>query len=324
MDTKNLIISGFKRELSKIQKDDLSRRGGAKNILDVNDVSGEYNAKRLLQTTLKGELRAISARDLQQFAKSAKELKKKFKGGITAQDVIDLSLPIDRQKANADIPVAAPMQAKQGVLHFITNASRASEDKRHHVHVEFTHFAASANSPDAPSKIVKEMIKSPVRFDCDCGRHAYWFRYIATTGNYNYGRPENGFPKIRNPNLVGVACKHVLRVMQGVKNDARVRSLLLKMVEAARSSVRKTVFKAEIKDAKSQQREHLEKTTRVTQSRTKVAAAKTNAAAKLAIRKLAEAQADAQKDLRKSLEQAFKVKLLSKAKYQQALKAIGG
>lgn len=319
MDTKNLIIKGFAAQAAKRQKEGIAQREQSKTILNVNDVAGEYDAKRLLVTTLRGDVRPITAQDLKQFAKSAKELKKKFKGGITAQDVIDLSLPIDRQKANAQIKVAVPMQAKAGVLHFITNASPESEQRRHHVFVEFAQFSGAANSPIEPKKAVDGMIRAPVRFDCDCGRHTYWFRYIATTGNYNYGRPENGFPKIRNPNLVGVACKHVLRVMHGVKTDPRVKALALKMLVQARASVRAVSIKITPKEAAKQAKEQANTTVRITPKR-----AKTNAAAKLAIRKLAEAQADAQKDLRKSLEQAFKVKLLSKAKYQQALKAIGG
>lgn len=58
------------------------------------------------------------------------------------------------------------------------------------------------------------VLQGAVRFDCDCGRHRFWYRYIASVGSFAYGKAETGFPKIRNPNLKGLACKHVIFVMR--------------------------------------------------------------------------------------------------------------
>lgn len=45
--------------------------------------------------------------------------------------------------------------------------------------------------------------------------------YLNTVAGTVLGRKEGGFPKIRNPNMTGVACKHILRVMHWIKVAAR-------------------------------------------------------------------------------------------------------
>ena len=62
--------------------------------------------------------------------------------------------------------------------------------------------------------VKKAVIDGKINFDCDCGRHRYWYRYLATVGKYNFGIDENRYPSTRNPKLTGVACKHALRVMK--------------------------------------------------------------------------------------------------------------
>lgn len=234
---------------------DTARRERASGILAPNEVSGEYDAGRLLTTTLGGVMRALTIEDLHQFRKSVRTLGKKFKGGITAKSVIDMSLQVDRDRANQEITMAVPVQLYAGRIHFLTNAGPKSDVTRHHVHIELLNYSAAISSPAKPSELVKMMTTGPLKLDCDCGRHTFWYRFIATSGNFNAGRPENGFPKIRNPNLTGVACKHVLRVMQQLSSPA-VRMRLEKMVESGRKSVtptRTTITKAEAKAIADQQ-----------------------------------------------------------------------
>jgi hypothetical protein len=53
-----------------------------------------------------------------------------------------------------------------------------------------------------------------VSFDCGCGRHQFWYRYLAHIGGFAVEPPaENVFPKIRNKHLKGCACKHVMKVL---------------------------------------------------------------------------------------------------------------
>jgi len=220
------------------QKADVQRREAATTILHPNEVTGEYDAGRMLQTTLggTGALRALTHEDLRTFSRNVKTAGKSFKGGITAKTVIERSDVRDRELANKQIHTAVPISHKGGRIHFATNASKDSKDVRHHVYVELLNYANGISSPGKVDNIAKYLAGGPLKFDCDCGRHTFWYRYISTVGGFNAGRPEQGYPKIRNPNLRGIACKHVLRVMRQLSMPD-VRRVLVKMIEQGRASV---------------------------------------------------------------------------------------
>jgi len=240
-------LSGSAAEARSRAREDSMERQAAPNILNPNEVSGDYDASRMLMTTLGGEVRPITADDLAQFRHNARVAGRRFKGGITARQVIDMSLKKDRDRARQQINMAVPSAAR-GVrgsnrqvesleVRFITNAGPDSDVHRHHVTVEFTGYqTAIASGAESVKRAAARVRKEGVRFDCDCGRHRYWFRYIATIGRYNAGRPETGFPKIRNPKLNGVACKHVLRVMSEIEGGSAVQSFLARAIEKGRQS----------------------------------------------------------------------------------------
>lgn len=195
---------------------ELKQRKAAANILNPQEVGGKYDAGRALQTVLGGKLRTITGEDLQRFAALSKSLGKKFAGGITAKQIVNLAHPERRQRANTEIHYAVPMQVKGSIIHFVTNAAPGSRASRHHVHVDFVGLSGAAAAPAKDGKLdalARKLAAGSIRIDCDCEDWRYVFRYVATVGNYNAGRPETGFPKIRNPQLDGVACKHVLRTV---------------------------------------------------------------------------------------------------------------
>jgi hypothetical protein len=228
-------LSSARKEAADAAAFDLARRQAASTILRPDEVSGDYDAGRLLTTTLRGEVRALTVDDLRAFQSNIGQLKKKFKGGITAQHVIDLALGSDKERANKQINMAVPASILGGKVHFITNAGPDSDVSRHHVHVEFLDFEAVVGaSPNDRTKLGKQVAHGRLKFDCDCGRHTFWYRYIATIGKYNHGRAETGYPKIRNPNLKGVACKHVLRTMHVIIKDTAVHLKLAASVIKAR------------------------------------------------------------------------------------------
>ena len=227
---------------------ELAHRERASDILSPGEVSGEYNSARLLSTTLGGQLRALTHDDLQTFRNNVKKLGKKFKGGITAKGVIDLSTQVDRDRSNQEIRTAIPMQSIAGRMHFITNAGPNSDVTRHHIHIEMLNYNAAISSPGKLPDLAKMLTSGPLKFDCDCGRHTFWFRHIATVGNFNAGRPETGFPKIRNPGLVGVACKHVLRVMVQLAMPI-TRMQVEKMIDRGRNSMDNKVQRLTKKEA---------------------------------------------------------------------------
>lgn len=259
-------LSGAAGEAKQLAKEDAQRRKFAPRILNPNELQGEYNASRLLTTTLgtgTGESRELTADDLAAFRQNARALGKKFVGGITARQVIDLSLRSDRDKARREITVAVPSSARalrdgQSVggleVRFVTNASKRNGASRHFVNVEFLGYAtAVASGAMSPEKAASLLKKQNIRFECGCGRHTYWFRYVATVGNYNYGRPENGYPKIRNPKLAGVACKHALRVMAEIEGSGMVQAFLTRAIVKGRASqTGKTNIRTSQKEANKQ------------------------------------------------------------------------
>lgn len=247
-------IKGHISEARKRAKEDKIQREEAEKspnsiILTKREVQGEWDASRVLVTTIGGAPRPITTNDLAQFRHNMRMAQKNFKGdGITARQVIDLasSRPMpgaspetDIDRARKQIRMAVPVSAFNNEIRFVTNAGPESDVSRHHVLIRLNAFSEAANrllsSTDkdkkGPQKTANWLRKQKLAFDCDCGRHRYWFRYISTIGNFNAGRKELGYPKIRNPNLKGVACKHVLRVMSEIESSGVVLNFLSKHME---------------------------------------------------------------------------------------------
>lgn len=242
---------------ARAKSDQLSRKNAA-TILKPSEVRGEYDANRLLMTTLGGEKRVMTHEDLAAFRRNASIAGKAFVGGITARQVIDQSLKIDRDRARKEIRWAIPAYAgpsKRGnlMVQFNTDASGRNGASRHYVQVEFLGYqTALVSGADAPAKAARIMSSGKIRFDCDCGRHTYWYRYISTVGNFNSGRAETGYPKIRNPNMVGVGCKHVLRVMAEIEGSVFTMQFLARQIQAARLKGEKARIRSSQKDADKQ------------------------------------------------------------------------
>lgn len=234
-----LTIGNALSELNRRQARDLDRRRGASTILSPEAVQGErgtVSAAKLLFTTLGGVMRPITARDLAQFRHNAAELGDRLQRGITAQEVIDHSLRIDIDRAKTEIRHAVPARLSNGTVHFVTGAGPESDVTRHFVTVKFPGYGRALSRPGTPQQAAVWLgTEAPLQFDCDCGRHTFWYRYLATAGGYNAGRAETGYPKIRNPELRGLACKHVLRVMVELLRGPLTRTRLREMIAADRA-----------------------------------------------------------------------------------------
>lgn len=213
------------------------QRSEARTLLSPQDVEGEYDAGRLLFTTLGGQVRPLTFNDLKEFQHNIRTLRSKYKKGIKPKDVINLSLPIDRERAHKEINAALPLNVRAGQLRFVTNAGPNSDVKRHYVNLVLLNFEAAVISPVPVDKIVKDVVTGPCAFSCDCGRWRYWYAFLATTGGYNAGHREGAYPKVRNPELHGVACKHVLRVMVQLTQSPTTKVFISKLIEKERNEV---------------------------------------------------------------------------------------
>ncbi len=248
-----LLKGGFGKDLKARQQQDRAQRrfaeeereskddkkGSKPTFLRPADIAGDYDFKRALQTTLnmpEGMTRVLTRDDLQAFKHNIETIAENYKGGITVEQVIAFSRQDDIDLANQQIHVAHPVRRKGGLVHFITNASKGSDVLYHHVNVEFQAFDALIFNPEKikATTVENRLSKGKVKFECDCGKFKYWFRYINSVGGTVLGRKEGGFPKIRNPQLTGIACKHILRVMHFIKS-AHGRRYLEQALDADRT-----------------------------------------------------------------------------------------
>lgn len=300
------------------QKHDQTRRDNAEEMdaikpvfLRPSDLAGEYDFTKTLLTTLGGELRPITSDDLKAFAHNIEIAKSKYKSGITPQQVINWSTTDDRDLCNKQIHLCAPFSRKAGVQRFITNASQGSPSKRHYVTVEFNSFAALVTAPrKVGAALTREnLANGTIKFDCDCGKHTFWYRYLATIGQYAHGRLESGFPKVRNPNLQGVACKHVLRVMQFITSPIGVQYMRTQVDKDRRAQLGQTIkeTEAQIKQRLAGQAEisHHKKQKVTTQDEKEQSPAYQRKAARNAEKAMKKAQEQASRDAaKKAQEQA--------------------
>ncbi len=161
--------------------------------------------------------KTMNAAVLDAYLANVKAASDKFLGGITPKDVINQSRREDINRANTQIFLASVFKRQGNIIKFVTNAGIDSKDSHHYVSVQMLDYPelllGRTRSPSVVD-VKKAVVEGKINFDCDCGRHRYWYRYLATVGKYNFGIDENRYPSTRNPKLTGVACKHALRVMK--------------------------------------------------------------------------------------------------------------
>ena len=206
----------------------------AKNVAKYQVPDGA-DAVKMLDLTFGNDVRGLSkqmsADDLRRYAQNVANAQEKFKGGITPQQIIDRSNVLvgdstqtDLNRANREIFFANVFSRKADTFRYVTNASAHSKDDKHYVIVQFLGYSGQVTGTDKISAhlVKKYVTESKIRFTCDCGRHKFWFNYLAGLGNYQIGAKENRMPFIKNPNFVGVACKHVVRVMKTITSPTGV------------------------------------------------------------------------------------------------------
>lgn len=228
------------REHARLFNADNKRRTNSSvRLLHPDEVAGDIDASKLLEltTTVRGTEDQLTLEDLQQFKRNIKNLKERFKGGISAKVMLDKSRKIDRDRANEQIHSAVPISAGAGVIHFITNAGPDYGAVRHHVHVELLNYGSITAKPKSADKLAKELLAGPARWRCDCGRYRFFYSYILTTLQSNYGASETAFPKVRNPGLGGTCCKHIARVAHNMLQSGPLRIFAQKMIERGRADV---------------------------------------------------------------------------------------
>jgi len=239
-------IGNTTASLRRTQAADLASRQAATTILSPEAVAGKVSPAKVLMTTIDGHARPITADDLRRFRASIAKVGENLRAGITPREALSMSRPIDVQRAKAEIRHAVPVLMRGNVLRLATDSGPASKVARHIFEVEFPSFTAAVARPATPQQAAAWLLsETPIRVNCDCEAHRYWFRYIASIGGFAAGRIETGFPKIRNPQLAGCLCKHGVRAVSTLES-LLVRRHVAKAIEQARVALdrptgRKTV-----------------------------------------------------------------------------------
>ena len=213
-------------KLIKNAKD--NNKGGidAGDLLDFTLGNTKVNRKISRQAGLKNSLSPML---LNLYVANIMQAKKHFAGGISPMQVINQSRMIDIHRANKEIFLAATFKRKGNRIYWLTNSGPNSNVDNHKVVVELLEYDAMVigRSSVPPAASVKKMLEhGKIKFDCDCGRHQYWYRYIATIGKFNFGAHENRYPSTRNHDITGIACKHVLRVMKTLTSPYGVSKVM--------------------------------------------------------------------------------------------------
>lgn len=226
--------------LNRLRRDELDSRRQARTILHPGEVAGGLSPARLLTTTLGGQLRPITAKDLAQFRANVAELGSKARQGLTASEALSLSRAIDVERAKGQIKYSMPARLQAGTIHFVTDSGPRSKVTRHHVGVQFAQYSTALARPGTPTQAAQWLAKeSALRFECDCQHFRYFLRFVATAGGWVLNRPEHGLPKLKNPTLDGACCKHIARVMTDIQSSVGLRQRIAQMVEADRARIDK-------------------------------------------------------------------------------------
>ena len=172
--------------------------------------------------------------DLEQFIQAIEKAENKFNNqvqGVPYSSLLRASRTIDKQRAK-NVRNATLFQRRGNIFFFqVTGNSKPFYQVQ--IRLEEWTNAILAREPVLVS--VRKMLAGKISFECPCGRHQYWYRYMASIGNYGLKPVETGFPKIRNKTLGGCCCKHVLKVLNELKTS-RVQFLLAKALEKERDS----------------------------------------------------------------------------------------
>lgn len=169
----------------------------------------------------RGEIREYTPDQLRQFLAAKQTVETAFKSeqrGVLLRDLENASSLVDKQRAKG-IRNATLYKIQSNILWFRVTATGTTPNVTHHgVSIRLEDWTRSMHSGANPIMGARAAATGRISFDCTCGRHQYWYRYLATMGGFALNTAEHGFPKIRNSPLNGCCCKHVLKVLHTLKS----------------------------------------------------------------------------------------------------------
>lgn len=244
--TEGLSPKAFNRVFDQIRKEQTRKRRSAHRTLTPGRLKNR-SIDDILKLGKKKEGTFFTLDDLKGFENQRGKTREKFDNktpGITYAQLVASSQSIDIKRANnavddgSGVKRAVPLSLRHNVINIRVEASDKSVHQHHMVKFRFEEWDQLvediAEDEKAGLKVTKALCAGRVSFDCDCGRHQYWYRYIATAGNFALAPPkEYSYPKIKNPKLQGVACKHVIHALTRLQSSSWQLSIARAMQKAA-------------------------------------------------------------------------------------------
>jgi len=208
----------FQQQVTERDKDDrkafltrdLLRRRAA--------VTKDGKSKLILDYGTKGAKVEYTLAELNKMARSAQQAEKQFgteTKGVPIQALLKASDRADITRAQLQISSAVLYKIHGNMLHFRVSASKESDVAFHQVKIRLDSWDQEMRGLAGGDYLqsAKGAAMGRISFNCDCGRHRYWYRYLATIGGFGLDPDEHVFPKIRNPGLKGCCCKHVIKTL---------------------------------------------------------------------------------------------------------------
>ncbi len=212
---------------------------------------GTLNPDQMRRALLKGEIDPFSAvlwgtnakgnlfslQDIQGFGDARKKVQKTFKPkqGAPIVQLLAASLHEDVQLSNQQIRNPNLFAINGGVLHFNVPSSGATPGAPPYygVRIRLDEWNDQLINTTDYKESVRAALRGHVSIDCTCGRYQYWFRYVATAAKVALTPFEKDFPKIRNPKLLGMCCKHQLKTLKTLLSPTVAKFLENKMSKQA-------------------------------------------------------------------------------------------
>lgn len=251
----------FDKTAAKMRKEIAEVRKSGVGILTPQLINRHLRSGQdlVLAYGRQGLTQQYTLQDLKRFADQINNAARKYQSHTKGVPLLQLeasSLPIDKQRARA-VRNARLYKIDGNMLYFRVSGVQQAY---YQVRIRMEDWGKLASRVHASAASVAKMAAmGNLSIDCQCGRHQYWYRYLANIGAYDVSPPkEQGFPKIRNPRLTGCCCKHVLKVLAVLKTTA-IHNVLAREVERVRE---KTTF-ADEKSRRFLSQKELKETSRV-------------------------------------------------------------
>lgn len=168
----------------------------------------------------KGHTVEFTVDDLKRFVEANARAQKTFRRDVRGVPLLQL------EKASAHDDVLRSRNVRSATLYKVNKnllffSVTGNSRPRYQVRIRLEDWDVALHSPYANALTAARTVATGrISFDCSCGRHQYWYRYLTHIGGFDVNPPaEQDFPKIRNPGLKGCCCKHVLKVLRVLKSN---------------------------------------------------------------------------------------------------------